>query len=223
MSSKNHVDCLVQLNQKQAIHLLLSHPTPPIFSQDNPINFYRNRDEIRFWQDYIQGAEYIYDDCGKYGGIAKGAPFIVLGDLNSDPHAGDSCRQAIRSLIKDPSIHPQARSRKFTPASRGGRAFKSSRFPKHAEPQTRTSLFGLRVDYVLPSHHFKLHRAGVFWPDPTSQFHPLFQWRTPLGGQWFNFRSDHRLVWMDVEAFEGAVKGSQNRQRMLPNVLNFID
>lgn len=102
LSSKSHWDVPIVVNG-QRIHLLASHPTPPTFDGPEDRNGRRNHDEIRFRVDYTGPAEqggYVVDDKGRKGGLAStdssepgrpgpGASFIILGDLNGDPHDGD--------------------------------------------------------------------------------------------------------------------------------------
>ena len=59
----------------------------------------------------------------------------------------------------------------------------------------------LRVDYVLPSKTLTMKDAGVFWPAPDEPLFPLAEFPT----------SDHRLVWVDVEApYSTDSEGSTN-------------
>jgi 3-phytase len=72
LSSKSHWDVPILVNGQQ-IHILASHPTPPVFDGNEDRNGRRNHDEIRFWVDYTGPAEqgaYIVDDNGQRGGIA---------------------------------------------------------------------------------------------------------------------------------------------------------
>jgi hypothetical protein len=55
LSSKNHCDVPIDVNGRQ-VHLLLSHPTPPVFDGPEDRNGRRNHDELRFWIDYISDA-----------------------------------------------------------------------------------------------------------------------------------------------------------------------
>ena len=71
LSSKNHVDVPVSVHGHR-LHLLLSHPTPPVFDGPENRNGRRNHDEIRLWSDYLSGEEhanYLIDDAGKSGGL----------------------------------------------------------------------------------------------------------------------------------------------------------
>lgn len=92
LSSKSHWDVPVSIHGK-VIHVLCSHPTPPVFDGPEDSNGRRNFDEIRFWADYLTGsgtAEWIHDDRGAKGGLASDAPFVILGDLNAEPVRGDA-------------------------------------------------------------------------------------------------------------------------------------
>ena len=63
MSSKSHWDVPIDVNGK-VIHLLASHPTPPVFDGDEERNGTKNHDEVRFWLDYVtpNNSDYIYED-----------------------------------------------------------------------------------------------------------------------------------------------------------------
>ena len=102
LSSKNHTDIPIQVG-KRVVHLLASHPTPPVFDGPDDHNGCRNHDEIRFWTDYLAGpsSTYLIDDKGKAGGLPDQALFVIAGDLNSDPESGDSRRSAIQALLKN--------------------------------------------------------------------------------------------------------------------------
>ena len=79
LSSKSHWDVPVRAGDR-TIHLLASHPTPPVFNGPEDRNGRRNHDEIKFWTDFIDGADWIVSDTGKRGGLTEGA-FVILGDL----------------------------------------------------------------------------------------------------------------------------------------------
>ncbi|NEP86734.1 MAG: S8 family serine peptidase [Okeania sp. SIO2C2] len=73
LSSKSHWDVPINVNG-EIVHVLVSHPTPPVFDGEEDRNGRRNHDEIRFWGDYITPGEgdYIYDDAGNFGGLNPG-------------------------------------------------------------------------------------------------------------------------------------------------------
>jgi hypothetical protein len=116
LSSKSHWDIPIDIDHK-VVHFLVSHPTPPVFDGPEDRNETRNFDEIRFWADYILPSRsgYIYDDQGTYGGMERGAMFVIAGDQNSDPLDGDSIPGSIQQLLDHPLVNT-----KVTPSSEGG-------------------------------------------------------------------------------------------------------
>ncbi|WP_116245184.1 endonuclease/exonuclease/phosphatase family protein [Nocardiopsis sp. FIRDI 009] len=180
LSSKSHWDVPVDVGGRRPVHVLASHPTPPAFDGPERRNVLRNHDEIRFWVDYLSpDAGHLYDDGGRRGGLAPEAPFVVAGDLNADPAAGDGHSKAITRLLEHPRV------RDVEPASRGGLG--AAALDAGAAPPEGH----LRADYVLPSAELPVGRAGVFWPAADD---PLFR----LTGDHPFPSSDHRLVWVDV-------------------------
>ncbi len=198
LSSKSHWDVPIQVNG-ETIHILASHPTPPVFDGPEDRNGKRNYDEIRFWADYITPGKgnYIYDDEGKTGGIAAGSSFVIVGDQNADPLDGDSFDNAIRQLLQNPNINTNV-----IPTSLGGSQQADLQGGANASqkgnPSFDTADFAdttpgnLRVDYVLPSANLTIANSGVFWPLNTD---PTF----PLVGTFPFPSSDHRLVFTDVQ------------------------
>jgi predicted extracellular nuclease len=195
LSSKSHWDIPVRVKGR-LVHILASHPTPPVFDGEEDRNGRRNHDEIRFWIDYIAGADYMYDDEGRYGGLESGKQFVIMGDLNADPHDGDSTDNPAGKLLASPlvnsSITPVSigaadaalRQGDINSSHLGGADFDTADFADWTPGN-------LRVDYVLPSMGLDLVNAGVFWPAAND---PLFD----LVGDWPFPASDHRLVWIDV-------------------------
>ena len=189
LSSKSHWDAPVTLPDGRTLHVLASHPTPPVFDGPMNENGRRNHDEIRFWVDYVTGRDWMTDDEGRQGGIATDAGWVVLGDLNADPFDGGSMRAALLSLMnvaQDPA-----------PVSDGGLAAANKRH--RGDPATDTADWrddkgpgNLRVDYVLPSQDWEVLQSGVFWPAAGD---PL---RRLVGDGEEVVSSDHRLVWVDI-------------------------
>jgi len=214
LSSKNHVDLPIEVNG-EIIHILASHPTPPVFDGPEDRNGRRNYDEIRFWADYIQGEDYIYDDNGAAGGLAAGAKFVIMGDQNSDPFDGDSIPGAAQQILENPLVNTTV-----TPTSAGGPDASErqglNNLTQTGDPAFDTADFGedtfggpgnLRVDYVLPSYNQTITDAGVFWlPDED----PLFD---RLNGDFPFPTSDHRLVYVDV-----AVPGADSGRRTVADL-----
>jgi endonuclease/exonuclease/phosphatase family metal-dependent hydrolase len=194
LSSKSHWDVAVKLPNR-TLHLLCSHPTPPVFDGPEDRNGLRNHDEIRLIADYATGgeeAEYIVDDASVSGGLANGEAFVVLGDLNADPVDGDTHNQAIKQLLKHPRINSC-----FTPTSAGGKLvseqYVENNSAHHGDPTHDTGNFSvdgqanLRCDYALPSRELEVLATGVFWPTGNEP------------GAEAVTGSDHRLVWVDVK------------------------
>ena len=187
LSSKSHWDILVELPFVRPLHLLAAHPTPPVFDGPEDRNGRRNHDEIRFWAEYLSGAQWIVDDAGHTGGLGDGEHFVILGDLNADPCDGDSYNSPVRLLLEHPRVQTER-----TPRSDGAVAKSLADGgvnEEHGCPAAEdTGDFGdtaagnLRVDYVLPGQSLSVIASGVFWP---------------VGSPWIQ-SSDHRLVWVDV-------------------------
>lgn len=196
LSSKSHWDVPVEVtigDTTRTIHLLCSHPTPPVFDGPEDRNGRRNHDEIRLWADYItpDKSDYLVDDRGDRGGLAEGESFVILGDLNADPVDGDSGGDNIGQLLKHPRVNTN-----FTPASDGAVEASVKRADlndkQQGDAKFDTADFSgdghgnLRVDYVLPSRDLKVVGSGVYWPkegEPGSE---------AIGA------TDHRLVWVDL-------------------------
>ncbi len=173
LSSKNHADVPVLVNGT-TVHILASHPTPPVFDSGGAPwiegvdhNGRRNSDEIRFWSDYVTptNSTYIYDDqewaaagnttpVVRAGGLPPNARFIVMGDQNADPNEGDSTPPAILQVLTNPLFNST-----FVPAGGAG-----------ADPDDTAAFSGgVRVDYVLPSAFgLQVQTGAVFWPGPGS-------------------------------------------------------
>jgi hypothetical protein len=187
LSSKSHWDIPIQINDK-TIHILASHPTPPVFDGIENRNGNRNHDEIRFWFDYInaeQGA-YIYDDNHHKGALKANKRFIIMGDQNASSVEGDAIMtkksQGIIALLNSDKIQDSL------PKSIGGQNHSN----ENINSMYHTAYWGMRADYVLPSTvGFTLKKSGVFWPQKNEDTYRLIKDRQAS--------SDHRLVWVDVE------------------------
>lgn len=200
LSSKSHWDAPVIVDGK-AVHILASHPTPPVFDGPEDRNGLRNHDEIRLWADYVAGkADYLTDDDGKTGGLSAGARFVVLGDMNADPEDGDGVPGAARQLLNSPFV--RATAPESAGAASAGRLQAGPNAAHKTPAATDTSDFfdgeggpgNLRLDYVLPSKAgFRVTGAGVYWPAPEEQGRALVGEGNPV------VSSDHRLVWVDLQ------------------------
>lgn len=182
LSSKSHWDLPVDVCGTE-VHILASHPTPPVFDGEEDRNGRRNFDEIRFWSDYIKAdpSSYHYDDSGKTGGIVPDAKFVILGDLNASNVDGDAFPGAIDNLLKHPLVNDYP-----APTSAGGKENK----PENKYSAHHTAGWGMRADYVLPSRNIEVTTSGVFWPEDSNKMSRLVKDRKSS--------SDHRLVWVEM-------------------------
>ncbi|MBE7498352.1 MAG: Ig-like domain-containing protein [Verrucomicrobiaceae bacterium] len=186
LSSKNHADVPVLINDTP-VHILASHPTPPVFDAPGAglpwkagvdHNGRRNSDEIRFWSDYVTPASsaYIYDDtetsAAPGGGLAPNSRFVLVGDQNADQNEGDSTPPAILSVINNVLFNGA-----FVPGGGAG-----------PQPDDTAGFSGgVRVDYALPSiFGFDAPTGGVFWPGAGD----------PMSGA--ITASDHHLVFVNL-------------------------
>ena len=198
LSSKSHWDVPVQIGT-DVLHVLAAHPTPPSFDGPEKRNQRRNHDEIRLWVDDLQPgrrSQWIVDDAGVRGGLDPSAPFVILGDLNSDPVDGDSWPGAIEQLLRHPRVQDPkptsdgaveaAETQGGANAGHGGEArYDTADF---AEPTPGN----LRVDYVLPARELQIASSAVYWPrqgEPGSELTGSHPFPT----------SDHRLVRVDLQ------------------------
>lgn len=192
LSSKSHWDVHIDVDGS-TFHFLVAHPTPPVFDGPEDRNGKRNHDEIRLFADYISGGEkasYIIDDAGNPGGLERGSHFVIAGDMNADPHDGDSFMHAARLLTEHPAV-----SNSSIPHSEG--AVEVGSYRANAEHQGDASCDtgdfddrrtgNLRIDYVLPSNTMSVKYAGVFWPKKADPRYDLIH------------ATDHRMTWIDLE------------------------
>lgn len=186
LSSKSHWDVPVVVGGVP-VHLLVSHPTPQGFDGPEDRNGRRNFDEILFWRRYIDGSDALVDDAGVRGGLAKGAEFVILGDMNATPGQGSEYDggTAMEALL----AHPRVMDTGEVAVSRGALRGRPAGPPDHPERATFEGVRGRRIDYVLPSRGLRVLSGGVFWPSPEEHMGESIL---------AEFASDHRLVWMDI-------------------------
>ncbi len=200
LSSKSHWDVTVELPGGRALHLLASHPTPPVFDGPEDRNGLRNAAEIGFWAAYLDGTA-LPDDAGETAPLAPEAAVVLLGDLNLDPEDGDGRRQAIRALLDHPRLQdprPTSAGGPAAAAAQGGANAGQAGDPALDTADWRDDRDGgapgnMRVDFVLPSRRLEIVGAGVFWPAPDD---PLARLVAERGRE--RASSDHRLVWVDI-------------------------
>ena len=207
LSSKSHWDVPVVVPGLGVVHILASHPTPPVFDDGTATiypsptvadwNGLRNHDEIRFWADYVDPASsaYIYDDdewadagfttpATPSGGLGAGRAFVIAGDQNADPDDGDATFNPASLLLMSAFVDTT-----LTPDSAGALEQVA---PGQTNPETKTASFDLRADYALPAVYpdWTLSDAWVFWPLTTDLEADLLA------------ASDHRMVVVDMSVPE---------------------
>ncbi|UJF17024.1 endonuclease/exonuclease/phosphatase family protein [Vibrio sp. SS-MA-C1-2] len=203
LSSKNHVDVPViipTVKGNKTVHLLLSHPTPPVFDTVSQHNKLLNRDEVQFWAEYIDGKKFIYDDHGKKGGLKNNASFVIMGDLNADPVDGDGYIETVAALLGHEKVNIEASIGQHAPQSKGAYEANVMEDGSKSYPERVTSTFGLRVDHVIPSHDLNVVDSAVFWPSESEQGRLLMNdERIGNYGDGKDISSDHRMVWLTVD------------------------
>ncbi|WP_369832238.1 endonuclease/exonuclease/phosphatase family protein [Moritella sp. Urea-trap-13] len=200
ISSKNHVDAPIIIptaNGEEVIHLLMSHPTPPVF--DTGKNKAQNAAEIKFWNQYIQGKEFFYDDSGLTGGLADGAKFVIMGDQNLDPVAGDGEMAVMQTLHDNDLVNQSVMNGELYPTSFGASEYAVDKSSDHPKPNRISSTFGLGVDYAIPSANLDVIDTGVYWSASYEEGRKLFDdARIGLYGNGKDVSSDHRMTWIKV-------------------------
>ncbi|MCQ8876731.1 endonuclease/exonuclease/phosphatase family protein [Pseudoalteromonas shioyasakiensis] len=180
LSSKSFWDLPIDI-KGETVHLLASHPTPPVFDGDEDRNGKRNHDEVRLIKDYVENAEYLYDDKGVKGGLKADSRFVIVGDLNAAPQGDKKRPVTTNQILKNPLINSE-----FVPKSKGAASSYSEQYAA-----AYTAYWQARVDYVLPSTYgISIQDGGVFWPPKNSELYRLIKDR--------NASSDHRMVWLDI-------------------------
>jgi len=140
----------------------------------------------------------VYDDEGRRGGLGRGVRFVIAGDMNADPVDGDSTQGAIQQLLDHPAINthnpPTSAGGPEAAALQGGANAGQTGDPRYDTADFADTTPGnLRADYVLPSRDFRITSSGIFWPTTDD---PLYR----LTGDYPPPTSDHRMVWVDIEA-----------------------
>ncbi len=193
LSSKSHWDVPVR-TPHGPLHLLASHPTPPVFDGPEDRNGARNADELRLWREYLDNDPaddaWLCDDGGRCGGLPAGERFVIAGDLNNDPVDGDGRHEAIAALIEHARVlrYPPPRS---TGAEAAARTAGGANANHRGDSAEDTGDFGprtgnLRLDLLLPSAGLRIVRSGVFWPVPDTVDAAIAS------------ASDHHAVWIDL-------------------------
>ncbi|WP_333712647.1 endonuclease/exonuclease/phosphatase family protein [Yoonia sp.] len=160
VSSTAHWDLPVVLPDG-VLHLLTFSATPPVFDGPEDMNGLRARDELRLWAHVLDGV---------FGPAP--ASFVVAGNSNLDPSAGDGDRAAMAEFLARGDVQD----------------------PHAGQPNADWDQGGpgrLRVSYLLPSRDWTIAGAGTFWPAPDDADAVLL-------GEGGSAAGPHRLVWLDI-------------------------
>ncbi len=193
LSSKSHWDIPVILPNDQRLHVLASHPTPPVFDGPEDLNGLRNDAEIGFWVSYLDKQPQV-DDNGASKPFA-GKYFVLLGDLNNDPVDGEGLKTALSALLRHALVSdPQQRSEgaKTVAIAQAGANFDQKGDPVFDTVDWGAKIGNMRVDYALPSVNLKISDSGVFWPEPGEPFAAII-------GEGREGATNHRMVWVDIQ------------------------
>jgi endonuclease/exonuclease/phosphatase family metal-dependent hydrolase len=167
LSTTGHWVVPIEVPKVGRVDILTFHASPPVFDGPEDRNGRRNHDEIVFWQHYLDGAF----------GETPPRPFVLMGDFNLDPVDGEGLKAAIHGVLTDPRLQDPE------PTSEGSRALTGDPFDTADWDDPVPG--NLRVDYVLPSAHWRVLDAGVHWP-------------AGRAGETAALASRHRLVWADL-------------------------
>lgn len=192
LSAKSHWDVPVVLPSGASLHILASHPTPPVFDGEENLNGLRNNAEIVFWVSYLDGVAF-RDDNGRLAGFSD-TNFVLLGDLNNDPADGEGQKAALSELLTHRLIQdPQQRSQGalLAAARYGGVNLKQLGDPVFDTVEWEADIGNMRVDYALPAANLAVSASGVFWPAPDDPGGDFI-------GEGREGASNHRLVWVDI-------------------------
>ncbi|MEM8790018.1 MAG: endonuclease/exonuclease/phosphatase family protein [Pseudomonadota bacterium] len=194
LSSKTHFNLPVTLPDGRVIHLLVAHPTPPVFDGPENANGLRNGDEIKLLTAMIDAPSWLIDDAGL--GAEEPEHFIVAGDLNADPVDGEGDHVAMDGLLGHPRlVDPRPTSPgALEAAAQGGANERHLSDPARdtADWRDQGGPGNLRVDYLLGSEDLTVLKSGVFWPPEGDPLAPLVRMGASPAS------SDHRLVWIDI-------------------------
>ncbi|MEY3003029.1 MAG: hypothetical protein RLZZ491_205 [Pseudomonadota bacterium] len=150
-------------------HILALHAGAPVFDGPEDRNGWRNADELRFWQLYLDG-------WSPEGPPFSAERFAVVGTLNVDPDRGEGRRAGLRALLDHPRLQDPV-------PRRPGGGTETADWPDPTPGE-------LRVDYILPAAGLRVLGAGVLWPEDDTG---------PLPLSVAAAASDHRLVWVDLD------------------------
>ncbi len=176
LSTSGHYVVPVTYAAGRSLKLMVWAATPPMFDGPEDRNGRRNADEAALWLhllagDLPQGPDATYPP--------PAAPYVLMGEPNTDPADGDGRHEALQALLSSPHLQdPQ-------PKGTSGHIDAG----QHGDPALDTALvgktpIGLRLDVILPSIDITVRQAGVMWPADSDPFAATLALASP-----------HRPVW----------------------------
>lgn len=149
LSSTGHWQIPLLLPDGRNLNILAWHAGPPAFGGAAGRNRRRNHDETAFWTRLLDGALPF---------PPPEPPFVLMGNANLDPLAGDGMRAAIRGLLTHPMVQdPQPRG--LDPRT-GEHSMVNGYWPR--------GVGALRVLYLLPDAGQQVTGSGLLWPEEGS-------------------------------------------------------
>lgn len=141
LSSTGHWAIPMRVPEGSNLWLTGFAAAPPLFDGPERRNQLRNRDELRFWALWLDGA---------LDAPAPEAPVVIMGKANVDPRRGAGDKAALNTLRSHPWLQDPA------PADSSTARFRAP--PDGPGP--------LRINYVLPDQRLSIIDHGVDWhPD----------------------------------------------------------
>ncbi|MFN3954260.1 MAG: endonuclease/exonuclease/phosphatase family protein [Pararhodobacter sp.] len=149
LSSAGHWQVPLRLPDGSALHVLAWHAGPPAFGGPMQRNRRRNHDETAFWALFLDGVLPFPPPA---------PPFVLIGNSNLDPEAGDGIQGAMQALLGHPALQD--------PRPMGPH-------PQTGTPGVATAYWprgpgALRVSYILPDAGQDVLDAGLIWPETGS-------------------------------------------------------
>jgi len=162
LSSTGHWQVPVVLPDGRRLTLLTWHAGPPVFGGRHSRNQRRNHDENAFWLHLLNGALPIAPPT---------APYVLIGNSNLDPAAGDGLHEAMQALLSHPALQdPQPMGRRATTAS-----------DSPATAWWPNGPGAMRVSYILPDASARVLGSGLIWPDEPARHALVWMDLVPQG------------------------------------------
>ena len=134
LSTTGHWIVPVKMPDAPPFAIMAFSASPPAFDGPERRNVLRNRDELRLWDQVLDGG---------FGPVPP--DFVIAGNANLDPDAGRGDRAAMAAFLANPLLQDPLPG-------------------QPTADWTDLGIGRLRVSYVLPSQGWQVVDAGVHWP-----------------------------------------------------------